>query len=273
VTSGSAEWPANAPLRGAAVGQALGSGSLWTSVKTVASTGSTNADLLAAGGRAGQVLVAEEQTAGRGRSGRTWVSQPGASLTFSVLLRPTSVPLAARGWLPLLTGVAVAAGVRSASGVAAALKWPNDVLVGDRKLAGILAEQAPDEDAVVIGVGLNVALPEAALPVSPAGLPATSLRVEGADVAREPLLVEILRALERWYLAFTADPDPARSGLLAQYRADCATLGRQVRVELPAGRALSGTAEDIDPSGRLLVRPAGASSATPVSAGDVIHLR
>jgi BirA family transcriptional regulator, biotin operon repressor / biotin---[acetyl-CoA-carboxylase] ligase len=273
VGTGSAEWPADGPLRGAAVGQALGSGSLWTSVRTVASTGSTNADLLAAGGREGQVLAAEEQTAGRGRAGRTWVSRPGASLTFSVLLRPTSVPLAARGWLPLLTGLAVVAGVRTASGVAATLKWPNDVLVGDRKLAGILAEQAPDEDAVVIGIGLNVALPEAALPVSPAGLPATSLLVEGADVAREPLLVEILRALERGYLAFAADPDPARSGLLAQYRAACSTLGREVRVELPAGRVLAGTAEDVDPSGRLLVRPAGATSATAVSAGDVVHLR
>ena len=136
-------------------------GRLWTSVRVVASTGSTNADLLARGGPEGQVLVAEEQTAGRGRSGRTWVSQPGASLTFSVLLRPASVPPSARGWLPLLTGVAVAAGVRSAAGVAARLKWPNDILVGDRKLAGILAEQSADGDAVVIGVGLNVATSEA----------------------------------------------------------------------------------------------------------------
>ena len=178
----------------------------------VASTGSTNADLLARGGPEGQVLVAEEQTAGRGRAGRTWVSVPGASLTFSVLLRPASVPPSARGWLPLLTGVAVAAAVRSAAGVAAVLKWPNDVLVGDRKLAGILAEQSPTGDAVVVGVGLNVATPQDALPVSPAGLPATSLLVEGADVAREPLLVEILRSLEREYLAFRADPDPAALG-------------------------------------------------------------
>jgi BirA family biotin operon repressor/biotin-[acetyl-CoA-carboxylase] ligase len=239
----------------------------------VASTGSTNADLLAAGGPEGQVLVAEVQTAGRGRAGRTWVSRPGGSLTFSVLVRPSSVPPSARGWLPLLTGVAVAAGVRSAAGVAAMLKWPNDVLVGDRKLAGILAEQSAEGDAVVIGVGLNVAMEAAALPVSPTGLPATSLLAEGADVAREPLLVEILRALERWYLAFSADPDPVRSGLLAEYRAACATLGRQVRVELPAGRVLAGTAEDIDSTGRLLVRPADAASPTVLSAGDVVHLR
>jgi BirA family transcriptional regulator, biotin operon repressor / biotin---[acetyl-CoA-carboxylase] ligase len=267
--------PASQALRADALAEAVtgGAGGLWTSVRIVASTGSTNADLLARGGPEGQVLVAEEQTAGRGRAGRTWVSQPGASLTFSVLLRPASVPPSARGWLPLLTGVAVAAGVRSAAGVAASLKWPNDILAGDRKLAGILAEQAPDGDAVVVGVGLNVATPQGALPVSPAGLPATSLLVEGADVARETLLVEILRSLERWYLAFSADPDPERSGLLAEYRSACATLGRQVRVELPAGRVLAGIAEDVDASGRLLVRPADAASATPVSAGDVIHLR
>jgi BirA family biotin operon repressor/biotin-[acetyl-CoA-carboxylase] ligase len=250
-----------------------GPSGLWTSVEAIASTGSTNADLLARGGPEGQVLVAEEQTAGRGRAGRTWVSVPGASLTFSVLLRPMSVPPAARGWLPLLTGVAVATAVRSAAAVAAVLKWPNDVLVGDRKLAGILAEQSPAGDAVVVGVGLNVATPRDALPVSPAGLPATSLLAEGADVAREALLTEILRGLEREYLAFRADPDPARSGLLASYTAACATLGRTVRVELPAGRMLTGAAEGVDRGGRLLVRSAEATSATPVSAGDVVHLR
>jgi BirA family transcriptional regulator, biotin operon repressor / biotin---[acetyl-CoA-carboxylase] ligase len=267
--------PASQALRGDALAEAVtgGAGGLWTSVRVVASTGSTNADLLARGGPEGQVLVAEEQTAGRGRAGRTWVSEPGASLTFSVLLRPASVPPSARGWLPLLAGVAVAAGVRAAAGVAASLKWPNDVLAGDRKLAGILAEQASDGDAVVVGVGLNVATRQDALPVSPTGLPATSLLVEGADVAREALLVEILRSLERWYLAFSADPDPVRSGLLAEYRSACATLGRQVRVELPAGRVLAGIAEDVDASGRLLVRSADGAAATPVSAGDVIHLR
>jgi BirA family transcriptional regulator, biotin operon repressor / biotin---[acetyl-CoA-carboxylase] ligase len=275
MSTGPASPTASPALRADALTEAVtgGAGGLWTSVRIVASTGSTNADLLARGGPEGQVLVAEEQTAGRGRVGRTWVSQPGTSLTFSVLLRPASVPPSARGWLPLLTGVAVATGVRSAAGVAASLKWPNDVLVGDRKLAGILAEQSSDGDAVVVGVGLNVATPQRALPVSPAGLPATSLLVEGADVARELVLVEILRSLERWYLGFSADPDPVRSGLLAEYRAACATLGRQVRVELPVGHVLAGVAEDVDPGGRLLVRPADTASATPVSAGDVIHLR
>lgn len=245
-------------------------GGLWTSVSVVEVTGSTNADLLAGGGAEGQVLVAESQTAGRGRMGRSWVSAPGASLTFSVLLRPVSVPAARRGWLPLLTGIAVAAAVRDVSAVAAALKWPNDVLAGSRKLAGILAEQSGD--AVVVGMGVNVATPAGALPVPASGLRATSLLAEGASVTREAVLAGILRELESRYVAFRNDPDPARAGLLAEYRALCATLGRSVRVELPGGRVLTGVAEDVDAEGRLLVA-SGGGPAVAVSAGDVIHLR
>jgi len=255
-------------------------GELWTSVEVVETTGSTNTDLLARGGPERQVLVAEEQTAGRGRMGRSWVSQPGTALTFSVLLRPVTVPASRRGWLPLLTGVAVATAVRSVTPVAATLKWPNDVLAGDRKLAGILAEQSGQSgsssgsgDVLVIGIGLNVTTPSDALPVSPSGLRATSLLAEGATVEREPLLAEVLRSFERWYLPFRADPDPARAGLLAEYRSLCATLGRHVRVELPVGKALSGIAEDIDADGRLLVREDATADVSAVSAGDIIHLR
>ena len=246
-------------------------GSLWTSIEVVASTGSTNADLLRRGGAEGQVLVAEEQTAGRGRMGRSWVSQPGASLTFSVLLRPVLVPPARRGWLPLLTGVAVAVAVRATAGVDATVKWPNDVLAGERKLAGILAEQSGE--VVVVGIGVNVATTAEALPASPGGLRATSLLVEGASVSREALLAAILRELEARYLAFRADPDAARGGLLAEYRALCATLGHSVRVELPGGQVLTGVAEDVDADGRLLVAAAAGEPPVPIAAGDVIHLR
>jgi BirA family biotin operon repressor/biotin-[acetyl-CoA-carboxylase] ligase len=279
----------------------------WTAVDVVASTGSTNADLLAraeasspgagvseagvsvagvsvagasvagvsvASAPEGQVLVAEEQTAGRGRLGRSWVSVPGASLTFSMLLRPAAVPQELRGWLPLLAGVAVVTAVRDASGLPAMLKWPNDVLVSDRKLAGILAEQSSTGAAMVIGIGINVATPAAALPASPAGLPATSLLAEGAaGIEREALLIAVLREVERWYLAFSADADAERSGLLAEYRGLCGTLGRTVRVELPGGRVLAGTAVDIDPAGCLLVSEAGRGTPLQVSAGDVIHVR
>jgi BirA family transcriptional regulator, biotin operon repressor / biotin---[acetyl-CoA-carboxylase] ligase len=250
---------------------------LWTPIDVVASTGSTNADLLAAaaaGAAEGRVLVAEEQTAGRGRLGRSWSSVPGASLTFSVLLRPASVPLDRRGWLPLLAGVAAASAVRSVAGVDATLKWPNDVLLGERKLAGILAEQAPDGAAVVVGIGLNVATPAGALP-SPAanGLAPTSLLAEGAAVRRAELLLALLSQFERWYTAFRADPDAQRSGLLDAYRPLCGTLGKSVRVSLPSNRELAGVARDVDADGHLLVAARPGDPLVGVSAGDVVHVR
>jgi BirA family transcriptional regulator, biotin operon repressor / biotin---[acetyl-CoA-carboxylase] ligase len=261
-------------------------GGLWTSVTVVPSTGSTNADLAAAGGPEGQVLAAEEQTAGRGRMGRSWVSQPGAALTFSVLLRPDPVPAERRGWLPLLAGVAVARAVRAVSGLPATLKWPNDVLITGNKLAGILAEQTSN-GAVVIGIGINVATQADALPSGAGGLRATSIAIEGGrdtgdrevgrgrlageTVSRQRLLAEVLRQLERPYVAFRGNPDPEATGLRAEYRTLCATLGRQVRAELPGGSTLTGEATDVDVDGRLLIAASGA--VTPLSAGDVIHLR
>jgi BirA family biotin operon repressor/biotin-[acetyl-CoA-carboxylase] ligase len=262
-------------------------------------TGSTNADLLAraAGGEPeGAVLVAEQQNAGRGRLGRAWVSPPRAALTFSVLLRPTPVPRARLGWLPLLAGVAVAAAVRDVTGVDAQLKWPNDVLAGPGgvpaggsgpaatggqgsrvvppgKIGGILAEAAGD--AVVVGIGVNVSTGPAEFPPpGPGALPATSLRMEHArSLDRTRLLAGILAGLERSYLTWSQFlGDPERSGLRAEYTRLCATLGRRVRVELPGGRALDGLAAGVDADGRLLVSvPPDAD--LPVAAGDIVHLR
>ena len=240
---------------------------LWRDVTVVPQTGSTNADLLEqarAGAAEGLVLVAEEQTAGRGRLGRSWSAPPGAGLIFSVLLRPAGVPAGRLGWLPLLTGVAVAAAVRETTLVPASLKWPNDVLVGERKLAGILAEA--HGDAVVVGVGLNVTLSRAELPV-PA---ATSLLLEdAASTDRTALLAAILAGLARRYRAWRTDPAGAQ--LRADYLRWCATIGREVRAELPGGAVLTGTATDVDDAGRLVLRtPAGL---VPVGAGDVVHVR
>ncbi|MBV9384497.1 MAG: biotin--[acetyl-CoA-carboxylase] ligase, partial [Streptosporangiaceae bacterium] len=193
--------------------------------------------------------------------------------TFSVLLRPGgAVPPSRLGWLPLLAGVAVATAVETVTGLRARLKWPNDVLIGDRKLAGILAEQSGG--AVVAGIGINVSTaPEELPPPGPGALRPTSLSIEGAaSAAREPLLIEVLTGLERWYAAFRADPDPERNGLRAEYARLCETLGRAVRVELPAGGLLAGVAEGVDTDGRLLVR-GPAQSPIPVAAGDVVHLR
>ena len=272
--------PEREPLDAARLRRAaLRPAGLWREIEVVPSTGSTNADLLARALRGepeGVVLAAEEQTAGRGRMGRSWTSPRYAALTFSLLIRP-DVPPARRGWLPLLAGVAVAAAVTTVTGVPAKLKWPNDVLAGEAKLAGILAEAAGD--AIVVGIGLNVSTEPAELSRLPAGpgpgaLPATSLRAAGATALnREKLLLAILTGFERWYQAWRrAGGDPDRSGLRPEYVSRSATIGRTVRAELPGGQALSGPAAGVDSDGRLLVRVSSGSEIA-VAAADVAHLR
>lgn len=238
-------------------------------LRVVAETGSTNADLIAAaadGAPARTVLVAELQTQGRGRLDRSWLSPAGAGLTVSVLLRPTP-PTQTWGWLPLLAGVAVAAPLARLSGLAVGLKWPNDVLVEERKLGGLLAETSGD--AVVVGVGLNVSLREDERPVPTA----TSLRMAGSDVVdREPVLRAVLRDLAVRYRSWVAaQGDPAACGLLREYRETCVTLGQTVTAHLPGGRTLTGEAFDVDEAGCLLVRDD--TGVHPLGAGDVVHVR
>ena len=268
--------PARAPLDAAALRRrAVRPDALWREIEVVESTGSPNADLLARaqqGEPEGTVLAAEEQHAGRGRMGRAWTAPPRAALTFSLLLKP-AVPPARRGWLPLLTGVAVAEAVTKATGVETGLKWPNDLLAADAKLAGILAEAAGD--AVVVGIGLNVSTEPAEFPSPrPGALPATSLRAAGATAPnREDILLAILEGFERWYRAWQqAGGDPDRSGLRPEYIRWSATIGRTVRAELPGGQALSGPAVGVDSDGRLLVLLSSGSEVA-VAAGDVVHLR
>ncbi len=257
-------------------------GSLWRAVRVVAQTGSTNADLLAAAGAGaavGAVQVADAQTVGRGRLDRRWASPPRAGLTFSVLLRPGGVPAALLGWLPLLAGVAAAATVRRVTAVDAVLKWPNDVLAGDAKLGGILAERTAT--AVVIGIGINVWQGQADLPP---GAAATSLALAAADGAglagpggpglRARLLTDLLDGLSRWYLAWRDQASPGDAdacGLRREYLRRCATLGRPVTVTMPGAEPVTGTAAGVDETGRLEVRTA--TGLVPVSAGHVTHVR
>ncbi|MDH2423969.1 biotin--[acetyl-CoA-carboxylase] ligase [Sphaerisporangium sp. TRM90804] len=258
------------PLSQAALARAVvRPGSLWSQLSVVDRTGSTNADLgqvAREGAAEGAVLVAELQLAGRGRLGRAWTAPARAGLTFSVLLRP-AVPTARQGWVTLLVALAAASAVRRLAGVDVRLKWPNDLLVGERKLAGVLAERA--EGAVVVGMGLNVSVRADELPVPTA----TSLAIEQAEcVDRDPLLRAVLREIETHYRDWVAaEGDADACGLRASYLAMSATIGRRVRVELPGERVLEGEATGVDSSGHLIVRADGVERA--LSVGDVVHVR
>ena len=243
------------PLRQAALQRALGPDG-WR-LQVLQETGSTNA-VVAERARAGEpeglVVVAESQTAGRGRLDRTWVSPPRAGLTFSVLVRP-DLPADQWPWLPLWTGLAVATALRERAELDAVLKWPNDVLVAERKVCGVLAE-LPQPGAAVLGIGLNVTTRAGELPHDAAG----SLALAGARTTdRDTVLRAVLRSLR----AVLDDPTAAK----AAYRERCSTLGRRVRVELPGGGSAEGVAEAVDDAGRLVV------AGTPYGAGDVVHLR
>lgn len=206
----------------------------------------------------GLVAVADFQTAGRGRRGREWVAPAGASLLVSVLLRPALAP----EQTPLVTmacGVAMADAVARVAGFAPALKWPNDLVVGDRKLVGILAER--DGDAVVVGAGVNVEW--RAFPTELAET-ATACNLEaGHSVDRRELLDAFLAELDRRYADL--------GGVVGEYRARLATMGRRVRVERPDGD-LVGRAVGIGAAGQLQVEDDG-GEVVEVHVGDVVHLR
>lgn len=263
------------PLQQSALERGLVRSGLPVSVQLVQRTGSTNTDVreaALAGAPEGRVLLAEEQTAARGRRDRSWSSPAHSGLTFSVLLRPTSVPAARWGWLPLLTGVAVTTALVRVGGVDAGVKWPNDVMAGGRKLGGILVERVEDAvhgPAAVVGVGLNVSLTEDELPVPTA----TSLLLEGsATTDRLPVFRAVIRELLDGYASWQAvEGDPVRSGLRQAYLDLSTTVGSDVRVELPGNRSVVGRADGIDDDGALMLWTDDGSLV--VAAGDVVHLR
>ncbi len=235
-------------------------------VEWVSAVDSTNAELVRRASVAPladlTVLATTNQTAGRGRLGRSWVAPDGTALAVSVFVERGS------SWLPLLTGLAMTRAVRAFVDPAAVmLKWPNDVLIAERKVSGILGEVVGS--GAVIGAGLNLAMSEAQLPVPTA----TSLVLSGVD---PQLLAE--RALDRYlsefvalWEQFVAAGFDAEQGLRDEVSDACGTLGRTVRVELPGGEVREGIAASIDPDGRLIVNDGGSEFA--VAAGDVTHVR
>ncbi|OBK83609.1 biotin--[acetyl-CoA-carboxylase] ligase [Mycolicibacter sinensis] len=251
----------------------VGPGQPWRALDVLAETGSTNADLLARSASGedidGAVLLAEHQTAGRGRHGRHWVAPARSQLALSVGVAADMVPTSGWGWLTLATGVAVADALTE-EGLQVGLKWPNDVIVGadkQGKLAGILAEVAAPKQLIVVGLGLNVTMTAEQAP-DPA---AVSLAMLGASMLdRNVLARKVLRHLAARIAAWRS-AGGADEALTADYRRHSCTLGARVRAELPGDQRVEGLAEGIDEMGRLVI-DTGTETVT-VSAGDVTRLR
>ena len=233
-------------------------GQYWR-VSVVELTASTQSDLVAlvraGNARAGDVIAAEYQSAGRGRLSRSFEAPKSGALLFSFYIQPQR-QRDHWGWIPLVAGVSVA---QALSKFSAQVKWPNDILIRDKKVAGLIAEAIGD--GVVIGIGINVGMQMAELPVPTA----TSLLIEGAhDLTRNQLLGDLLKILERNFTAW----DQGGDEIGAVYADLSATIGREVRVENPDGQNEIGLAVSISPSGELVL-----ANGVHVQAADIIHLR
>lgn len=215
------------------------------------------------------VVITDDQTSGKGRLGRVWSAPAGTMLAISVLLRPARAGILgaeAKGWLPLIAGLAMTRAL-TGLGAHAELKWPNDVLVEGRKVCGILSEALPG-DAVILGSGVNLTLTEEQLPVPTA----TSMLLAGAETDPDAVLAAYLVELRALYGRFAgAGGDAESSGMQSDVAGACSTLGRSVRVQLPAADDLLGIAAELDSTGRLVIEASGRRTA--VAAGDVTHLR
>ncbi|MFT4211414.1 MAG: biotin--[acetyl-CoA-carboxylase] ligase [Microbacterium sp.] len=247
-------------------------------VQVVDTTGSTNADVVAAaaadpgGWPHLSLLLTTDQRHGRGRLDRTWTAPAGTALAVSVVARVPGLPVHARGWIPLIAGTAMARAVGAQLGPAAldvAVKWPNDVLVAGKKICGILAEAVPAHpDAVVVGAGVNTRMRPEDLPVTTA----TSFAALGHEADEDRLLADYLTQLRDLLAALTdAGGDAEAAGIRDAVSAACATLGAEVTVSLPDGSQLTGTAARLDAEGRLVVAREGVEAV--VAAGDVTHVR
>ncbi len=250
----------------------LGTEILGREIIAFAETSSTNdvALNLASEAREGTLVVAESQTSGRGRRERKWLSPMGTSILASLILLPPIMPHEAHS-ITLISAAAIAQAIRSITELPALIKWPNDVIINDRKVSGILTEMRMEKGSVsfvVVGMGVTVNIPQSRLPAEIMDS-ATSLSAQlGRDVSRIALLQEILRQLERRYI----EVKERRTGaLIAEWKKLSATIGRQVRVNL-SRRIVRGHAVDIDETGALLIRM-DTGQIQRITADDAVRLR
>lgn len=247
-----------------------------------------------------RIVVAAEQTAGRGRQGRAWASPPGTSVSMSMVVPAPDRP-EHLGWVPLSAGLAVCRGLAGLTGRPGAfgVKWPNDVLADPlrpdaphgtssaspaHKVCGILCEVAAP-GLVVVGIGVNVSAPPQSLPAAiapqgqrpgaaPAVVPATSVRecVVGPGPTREQVIVAVAEQVARVRAQVAGDAQ-GRAALREAYASACVTLGREVEIHLPGGQRIVGRAESVDIEGKLVVRHADSGTSRSYAAGDVFHIR
>lgn len=237
----------------------------------IGSTNTEGLDWALAGGPEGSIVVTDHQTSGRGRWGRSWFSQPGKLLQFSLILRPKLAPGRA-GILTTALGVACARAIRSLTDLSAQIKWPNDVVIDGRKLAGMLVETTTMGsviDAAVCGLGINVHLAEDEIPIElRARASSLAIESEGRSVPRRSLLLaRIVDEIEALYPAVTGDATP----LLAEATQLSAVLGSDVVVRFVDGSTITGRAESFDDAGGL--RIATAAELATVRVGEIEQLR
>ena len=236
------------------------------SLKEVDSTNTFAVRLAADGEPEGSIVVAEVQTAGRGRLGRKWVAPPNVNILMSLILRP-EIPPQDAPMATLVAGVAVAGALNRHYGLGAGIKWPNDVLVDGKKVAGILTEMSAEPERVrhiVVGIGINVNMPAQAFPRDIRDASTSVMAILGRKVNRAEMLRHILAEFEGCYEALKSTD---RRSILERWRGLSCTLGRTVKVSTFAG-SMTGTAVDIDEDGRLIVESEDGVRRT-VTAGDV----
>lgn len=246
------------------------------------STNTEAVSLVRTGARHGTVVLAESQSGGYGRHGRTWFSPPGLNIYCSVIIRGMGQHLSLSQWLswvPLVSALAVAEATHHIAGVSLALKWPNDLLLQERKTGGILCESSfatTKDPIVVIGIGLNVNIPQLLFPEELRSSATSLVEATRRPIDRNRLIAQFLLELEQC-LDELRSSGPIR--LRQAYMARCATLGRQVRVLFTNEQPIVGIAETLSADGTLQVRPVSPqprSQPLPlvdVRAADVIHLR